>query len=439
MALRRRPGGLVRALAPLVAGALLVAGGALAPGAAGLSTAAAATPAVASTRPGADLTQVSADPWRDPAAVASAAQVVRRSAALVAQPIMGWGVGNPEPRPGVYNWTGLDRRLRFIASTGAQPVIALVGAPDWMKGGTPGTTDWQRLGVAPLPSHDEDFARLAAAVARRYPHVHDFEVWSELKGYWDTATNTWDVAAYTTLYNDVYRALKAVNPHLAVGGPYVDMVTWGAPSAGGHPSALVGPWGTVDQRSLDAVTFWLDHAAGAQFLAVDGGLQTHDGLDPVDPGAAVALFSALDAWLAERTSLPLWWSEYYVGMPGVRGHPARWLALSTAALIQLTTSGAAVALLWDPERYPGSHSPALWTSTSHPGGGRPTGLAAVTALFLAHFPPGRRVVHTGSAAAGVLAAGSSWLAVDATDQPVTLATPAGSLHLAPWQVVVHPG
>ena len=210
-----------------------------------------------------------------------------------------------------------------------------------MKGGRPGTTDWSRINVAPLPeSHDEDFARLAVAVARRYPEVHYFQVWSELKGYWDTAANRWDVEGYTRLYNDVYRALKAAEPSVEVGGPYAAMVTWGDPSAGGFPSALTGAWGTVDQRSLDVVTYWLAHADGAQFLAVDGSLDPHDGQAPADPGAATALFGTLDRWLRERTDLPIWWSEWYVGMPGVRSRPRVWLAVATAALVQLTTSGA---------------------------------------------------------------------------------------------------
>src|SRR5277367_2660198 len=79
------------------------------------------------------LTQVSADPWRNPTAVTSAKQVVHQSAHSVEPPIMGWGVDNPEPSPGHYDWKSLDSRMQFIASTGAVPVITLAGAPDWMK------------------------------------------------------------------------------------------------------------------------------------------------------------------------------------------------------------------------------------------------------------------------------------------------------------------
>ena len=357
---------------------------------------------------------------------------------FLAQPIMGWGVGNPEPRPGSFNWEGLDRRIRFIESTGATPVITLAGAPDWMKGGAAGHTNWSRLNDAPLAAHDEDFARLAAAVARRYPRVHYFQVWSELKGYWDTAMNNWDVAAYTELYNDVYRALKAVNRRIEVGGPYVSMVNWGAPSAGGYPSSLVGPWGTIDQRSLDAVDYWLAHALGADFVAVDGGLAPHDNRYPTQLGAATAMFAAIDTWLRGRTNLPIWWSEWYVGTPVVRSHPRVWTALATAALIQMTTTDTRVALIWDPERSLGSHSPGLWSQTSGENGGKPTDLADVFALLTSYFPPGRAASVTGTAGTEVLRSARAYLAVNATGATVTVGAGAARVRLGPWQVTMNP-
>src|SRR5207245_1228337 len=102
----------------------------------------------------------------------------------------------------------LDARISAIHAMGAVPVITLCCAPDWMKGGQAGTTDWSRIEVAPLSSHYGDFAALAAAVARRYPEVKYYQVWNELKGFWNDSANTWDYVGYTSFYNQVYDALK---------------------------------------------------------------------------------------------------------------------------------------------------------------------------------------------------------------------------------------
>ncbi|MFE2447435.1 hypothetical protein ACWDHW_32840 [Streptomyces melanosporofaciens] len=89
------------------------------------------------------------------------------------QHIMGWGAGNPEPSPGHYDFADLDRRIALMRRTGTAPVLTLCCAPDWMKGGEPGRTDWSQkaLETAPTPEHYEDFAALwpRGPRARRIP------------------------------------------------------------------------------------------------------------------------------------------------------------------------------------------------------------------------------------------------------------------------------
>jgi hypothetical protein len=70
-------------------------------------------------------------------------------------------VDNPEPSPGQYDFRSLDRRMDFIRRSGGIPVIVLCCAPDWMKGGEAGQTDWDRLEDTPLPEHFADFAALS--------------------------------------------------------------------------------------------------------------------------------------------------------------------------------------------------------------------------------------------------------------------------------------
>jgi Glycosyl hydrolases family 39 len=325
--------------------------------------------------------QHSIDAWGDVQAQARARAVLSATATYQNQHIFGWGALNPEPSPGEYDWSSLDRRMELIRATGSTPVITLCCAPDWMKGGRAGETDWRRLAEAPTPQHYADFAALAAAVARRYPDVRYFLVWNELKGFWNQAQNRWDYEAYTRLYNRVYDALKAVDPTLRVGGPYVTFDVWHDQHAGGHPSDLSGACGVVDQRSLDVLEYWLEHKQGADFVAIDASSSTRDDGQVVPAATAVQTFDALTRWVRQRTSLPVWWSEFHVGQ-GEPGEQQQLTAKSVAALLRMATGGAAVALIWQPQlaRDPDAPGPpALWTSTEHPGGGQPLGYAEAIA------------------------------------------------------------
>lgn len=318
-------------------------------------------------------TQYSIGNWANASANASASAVLTATATYQNQHIFGWGALNPEPRPGVFDWSSLDRRMALIRSTGGTPVITLCCAPDWMKGGRPGDTDWSLITKAPTRDHYADFAALAVAVARRYPDVRRYQVWNELKGFWDTSRNRWSYEAYTDFYNVVYDALKAFNPSIAVGGPYVVVDLWASRAAGGHPSRLAGACGTVDQRSLDVLEYWLRHKHGADFVSVDASSRTRDAGTITSTTLNAALFDAVTRWLRARTSLPIWWSEFHVGSADANGQ-RQLVARAVAALLHMIDSGASAALVWQPERdvqSNGAFAPALWTSTSSATGGRP--------------------------------------------------------------------
>ncbi|WP_116204658.1 hypothetical protein [Amycolatopsis circi] len=280
------------------------------------------------------------------------------------QYLMGWGVGNPEPSPGVYDWSSLDQRMALMSTTHGVPVLTLAGAPDWMKGGRAGTTDWTTLDSAPTRAHYGDFAALAAAAAARYPQVRDFQVWSELKGLYADAANRWDYEDYTDLYNAVYDAVKKVRPDARVGGPYVVLDTWSA-AGSPAPSAVSGPWGVVDQRALDVIDYWNAHKHGADFLAVDGSSGTRDAGLTTDPFRATEMFSTVTSWLRTRTGLPVWWSEFYPTQPAGPPWPAdspQLAALTLDATAQALRGGASRLLLWQPQASADVPSAALWTA-----------------------------------------------------------------------------
>ena len=203
-----------------------------------------------------------AEAYLDVGARQRAEDVLRKGAPIQNQHIFGWGAFNPEPAPGQYDWKSLDSRVQLMTRTGGIPVITLCCAPDWMKGGRPGQTDFNRLAEAPFVENFDAFASLSAQVAARYPDVKYFLVWNEMKGFYNATENRWNYEAYTDLYNKVYDAVKQVRPDANIGGPYVVLDTWGVPPTEAV-SAVRGPWGTADQRALDVVTYWLEHKRGA--------------------------------------------------------------------------------------------------------------------------------------------------------------------------------
>jgi hypothetical protein len=329
-------------------------------------------------RVGVTHTEHSADGFNPHDAVDRAKAVLREVAPVQNQNLMGWGARNPEPSPGVFDFGTLDDRIHLITGTGGEPVLTLCCAPDWMKGGEAGSTDWSRLEVAPTRDHYADFARLAAVAAQRYPEVHHFLVWNELKGFYDAKRGTWDVAAYTDLYNQVYRAVKRVRPDAQIGGPYVVFDSWSSVTAASHPSKVRGPWGVLDQRALDVVDYWLKHAVGADFVAVDGGAWTRDRGAVTTDFATVAKLGAVTRWVRSRTHLPIWWAEIYAesGDAASSADP-RSAAVMANALVTVAKAGASVALLWQPEASSDVRSPALFSSTSSQGGGRPLPLVGL--------------------------------------------------------------
>ncbi|UZJ32073.1 xylan 1,4-beta-xylosidase [Streptomyces endophytica] len=372
-------------------------------------------------------TQFSADRGAD-AAVERAARVLAGQPMAQNQHLMGWGAGNPEPSPGRYDFDDLDRRMALIRRTGGTPVLTLCCAPDWMKGGTPGRTDWSRLEKAPEPDHYPDFAALAGKVARRYPEIRHFVVWNEFKGFFDDGKGRWDAEDYTRLYNLVYQELKKVNPHNQVGGPYLVMDSY-VPGDDRYPSALKGTWGHVDQRTLDAFAYWNRHKAGADFLVVDGSSYSKD--DRYAPGVFTAArkFAEVGQWLRRTSGLPLWWAEWYVEVADEQGGRRGWsererVAAQATALIEMAEGGASGGFYWNPERdgkgQGGKACPGcLWSSTESADGGRELPMWTLLARFSRAFPPDAhpREMATGSNHVLGLSDGRTALLVNTADRP----------------------
>jgi Glycosyl hydrolases family 39 len=399
------------------------------------TTASTSAPAPVGAWPGWGFTHTQYSADHGPAsATQSVEQALAAQPLVQAQAIMGWGADNPEPSPGEYDFGSLDRRIDLIRQSGGVPVITLCCAPDWMKGGHPGDTDWDHLTDAPLPEHYGDFADLAAVIARRYPDVQHYLVWNEFKGFWHAENNTWDAEGYTRLYNDVRDALKNVNPRIQVGGPYLDMSGADGAAAGRPPKgtpSLSGAWGSVDPRVLEAFHYFLTHARGADFIVVDGHAAARG---TVDPFAALAKFGAVNRWIRQQTDRPIWWAEWYVD-PVVENWPAdQQVAVYTAAMMELARSGTRTALYWNPAPGDESCATCLWTDTATADGGRPLPFLTDTLQnFARWFPPGTKLQDV-DAPHGllVLAQARAMVVVNTTDSPVSATLQGREVSLPPY-------
>jgi hypothetical protein len=341
---------------------------------------------------GATHTQQSLDTWGDPDAVARGKELLRRAAIFQNQHIMGFGALNPEPAPGAFDWASLDQRVQLMRDTGGTPTITLCCAPDWMKGGKRGATDWSRIDEAPLPEHYDDFAELARQVALRYPDVKYYLVWNEMKGFWNGDLNNWDFERYTQMYNKVYDALKSVDPSIKVGGPYLVIEGTGSET---------GPWWAdrpITKRNRAVLQYWLEHKHGADFVVVDRSVKSsHDknSYSEAEYLGFTALFADVARQLRQMTDLPIWWAEsYFVSSDDQPDFEATGIA---SMLYQQLVSGSAVSMCWAPQARPsrggGQH---LFTATMEQDGGRPLPAFYVYKAFRDHFPPGTRLYRAAS-------------------------------------------
>ncbi|WP_336206206.1 GH39 family glycosyl hydrolase [Nonomuraea sp. LPB2021202275-12-8] len=357
--------------------------------------------------------------------------ILGRVPMLQNQHIMGWGVNNPEPSPGQYNLRDLNRRLKFMASSRAIPIITLCCAPDWMKGGKAGRTDWTKNHtVAPNPEHFDDYAKLAVKIAKQYPTVKHFMVWNEFKGFWNPSTNRWDAEGYTELYNKIYDALKKVNPEIQIGGPYVPIESTSRQS----PSELSGTYGTIDQRALDAIEYWIEHKKGADFIVVDGATMTTDKGNIPDDFAATAKFSAITNWLREKAGdLPVWWAEWYVEPDDSGWTEAKRTAVQAATLMEFAKSGVTTALYWNPQsKDAGACNGCLWDS----GNGVEMPMAGLLSGFTKWFPAGVPIeqVQSSDPKVRVLAQARQVVMVNTGDAAVTATVDGKQVTLKPYEI-----
>ena len=360
--------------------------------------------------------------------------------------------------------------MKVALATQTTPVITLCEAPWWMKGELlsngrtkllKSTDDFGQIAYASrvLDNKMDSWLHLVRRVAERYMvapyNVRYFQVWNELKGYYNPQTNNWDMQnsagdpsgthvkhGYTYMYNRVYAMLrmvareKGLDPKtITIGGPYVAVDTWSSRHQS-DPSRLVKPYGVYDQRSLDAITFWLQQKTGGQFIAVDAGNQNDDAINISDPFTAAEKFADVVQWirsLNERrypgaTTLPIWWSEWYA-TAYVGSSDAYDNAIKTYAMIRLIKAGGAVALAWG--------SDGLWTSTRR-GGAKPLLWYSSYQALKRYFPPGTPLLTISSTSPMIeaLACAQVTMLVNKASSSLSVKVMQKVVVLKPYQVLI---
>ncbi|HLX58398.1 MAG TPA: hypothetical protein VKR83_15375 [Ktedonobacteraceae bacterium] len=418
----------------------------------------------------------------DLTAINNVEALIHKGITYISTPIMAWGVDDPWPDPTQSeptNWESLDARVRLIVQMGGVPVITLSEAPWWMKGvlEPQGTThlitqseEWLDIAYSAriLDNQMGAWLKLVQRVAERYMvppfNVRYFQVWNELKGYYDPITNAYDYTTspgkpdgpnarhgYTYMYNQVYNTLMQVASSLnvsagsvKVGGPYVVMDTWSSTEQS-NPSNITKAYGTYDQRSLDVVLYWLQHKVGAGFITLDSSSSNKDNVNITDPFTAAQKFADATQWIRSldpsqfpgAASLPIWWAEWYA-KPYTNVSDANYNdAVKSYAMIELVKAGSAVALSWG-GLGDGPPNTGLWTNTTA-GGGQPLPWYFSYKAFKDDFSSGTRIYATNSSAPNLveaLAAATKVMLVNKTAKSVSVTVGCARVTLSPYQVQV---
>jgi hypothetical protein len=357
----------------------------------------------------------------NPQAVAKEQRLLANGFKYMNQHIMLFGAGDPEPRPGVYDWRSLDQDMAQIRSMHGVPIITLCCAPGWMNTisqDLPRRTGPYSWAVGRVTDNDvKDYAKLCKKVALRYPYVKHFQVWNEFKGYWDKATDNYDYVPYTKFYNAVYDAVKCVRPDAKIGGPYYPQPEPGGPKA----------------KDWIAIDYWLKHKHGADFVCFDGWITGYP--PPPDEEAkkmaSTDYFGKIADELRARTNLPIWISEFYGGVGGFQRGRARSSNLQFIAAdfaswyLHALLSGVSIALLW------GTGIPGLMAP-----GGQPTPHYRVVKIFNSDFGPGTRLYKTTSSSPEIefLASKTETLLINKRSANVPVRLNGHELLLTPYDV-----
>jgi hypothetical protein len=429
-----------------------------------------------------DNSLVSGNPQNNSQAINGAKALIHNGVPYVNEFLMGWGSDDPWPDPSQNeptNWGSLDQKMQLAVNAGATPVLSLGMAPWWMMGmqKQDGTTqqltqndDFSNLTYQSrvLDNMMSAWLHLVQRAAERYMappyNVRYFQIWNELKGYYDFKTNNWDYDdspgnpnqptanhGYTYMYNQVYQTLmqvaqeKGIDPStVKVGGPYAVMTTYSSSSATNLPTTYAQPYGVYDKHEMDAVQYWLQHKDGAGFITIDGANSNND-KDIVDPYTSSDKFADIVHWIRGldntqypgAATLPIWLAEWYALPSSANASAAQANSVQADAIIKFLNAGGSVALLWGGASQGNdalgetNTSWGLWTQTNDASGGKSLPWYDSYKAFRDDFGAGTPIYQTttSSDAIDALVSAKGIMLVNKTDQPQTVSIKSKNVKL----------
>jgi hypothetical protein len=370
-------------------------------------------------------TQASLDQGKaNRAAVERAIQLLKPVSSFQNTHIMGWGAGNPNPKPGVYEWGSLDARMELLKKFDSPIVMTLCTCPGWMK---KSGKDWA-MEEAPAPEHYDDFVKLCVEAARRYPQVRHYQVWNEFKGLWDASKNNWDAEAYTTLYNKIYDALKAHDPKLNVGGFYLVIQGTGSHKPGAHTDA------PITDKDRAVMKYWLQHKHGADFICLDRGIHDfhdHNKYSLDEFMELTPLWEKVVTDTRAETDLPIWFAEYY---GSGKLDPRQCAAQYASLYLHMIRAGVSTALLWNPVL--GEINHGLISDVNREDGAQPLPHYEVFKDVHDYFPPGTELLQASSSSpwVEVLASKKRTLLVNKSAKEQSVKLNGAALKLAAYEI-----
>ncbi len=210
--------------------------------------------------------------------------------------LYGWGSlwPFPEGKTGEFDdGQTIGHRVREATQDGQQVMLTCATAPsDYRASGQPWNMEERVMTEA-----EDQYARRCAEAVKRWPEISRVQVWNELKGYWSKERNRWDYESYTRFYNKVYSAVKAARPEVLVGGGYAVI----SPLGRGFDKEF--PGFSADSRGMEAMLYWLQHAAGYDAICLDG------------QQSAAAIVRITEYFRQRGGGKPIWWAEYYGSSP----------------------------------------------------------------------------------------------------------------------------
>jgi hypothetical protein len=351
--------------------------------------------------------------YGDQTAVKRARNLLIDGTAFQNQHIMGWGTGNPEPQPGNYQWNDLDHRVGLMRSIETPMIITFCTAPGRMKG----SDDWA-MDEEVEDDYVDEFAELCATIANRYQDVLYFQVWNEMKGYWSTSLNNWDYIRYTTLYNTVFDAVKAVRPDARIGGPYLVIQGDGGEEIGKSGRDTFSPIGSRDWTVID---YWLQNKNGADFFCFDYGLIDYHDPNPYSKSEKMQLthnFGHILQQLRKKTDLPIIISEFYGGSDNT---DLQFTAANHASCYyHAIVNNAFLGLVWNPQE--GEIDNYLFTNTEFSTGGQSTPHYLVIKAINDYFSDGTQLYQVTSSSddIDVLASVEKTMVINKTDNNLAI-------------------